>query len=276
MEKGARLGLKCEKCGQETFLPFQCPYCDGQFCAAHRLPENHACPKMGLARAPKQEAPVVLQTPSSYEHTVTFGQPRRAKGRIYFSPKELKHLAIAALLVAGIGLSLVLYSDILAQADWTITLAVFTFILTASFLTHEIAHKITAQRRGLWAEFRLTLWGAVLTLISVILPFKIISPGAVMISGPARNDEIGKISLAGPATNIVLSTVLLGVAFVPSPFSWVFLFGAFFNATSIALFNLIPMGILDGFKIFSWDKKVWALAFAASLALTVVSGMFLY
>lgn len=243
----------------------------------HRLPENHACPKREFARAPKQEAPVVLEGPSSYEYTVTFGQPRRAKGRIYFSSKELKHLTVAALLVAAIGLSLMLYSDILAQADWLIILALFTVILTASFLMHEIAHKITAQRRGLWAEFRLTLWGAVLTLLSAISPlFKIISPGAVMIAGSARNDEIGKISIAGPATNIVLSTVLLGVAFVPSSFSWVFLFGAFFNAASIALFNLIPMGILDGYKIFNWDKKVWALAFAASLALTVLSGMFIF
>jgi Zn-dependent protease len=232
---------------------------------------------MGLARAPKQEAPVVLQTPSSYEHTVTFGQPRRAKGRIYFSPKELEHLAIAGLLVVVIGLSGGLYSDVFAQVDWTLTVAAFTAILTASFFMHEIAHKITAQRRGLWAEFRLTLWGAVLTLLSVISPFfKIISPGAVMISGSARNDEIGKISLAGPATNIVLSTVLLGVALMPSPFFWVFLFGAFFNAASIALFNLIPIGILDGFKIFGWDKKVWGLAFAASLALTVASGVLLF
>jgi len=262
--------MKCQKCGQETFLPFQCPYCGGQFCAAHRLPENHACPKMEIARAPKQEAPVVLEEPSSYEYTVTFGQQRRVKGRVYFSPKELKHLAVAALLVVGIGLSAGLYSDVFGQVDW-ITLAAFTVILTASFFMHEIAHKVTAQRRGLWAEFRLTLWGAVLTLISVALPFKIISPGAVVIAGSARDDEVGKISLAGPATNIVLSTVLLGVAFVPSPFSWMFLFGAFFNAAWIALFNLIPIGILDGYKIFSWDKKVWALVFALSAALTVIS-----
>jgi Zn-dependent protease len=230
---------------------------------------------MEFARAPKQEAPVVLEGPSSYEYTVTLGQQRRAKGRIYFSLKELKHLAIAALLVVGIGLSAGLYSDVFAQVDLTIALAVFTVILTASFFMHEIAHKVTAQRQGLWAEFRLTLWGAVLTLISLILPFKIISPGAVMVSGSARNDEIGKISLAGPATNIVLSTVLLGVAFVPSPFSGMFLFGALFNAAWIALFNLIPMGILDGYKIFSWDKKVWALTFAASVALTVISYIFI-
>jgi Zn-dependent protease len=274
MERRVR-SMKCEKCGQETFLPFQCPYCGGQFCAAHRLPENHACPRMELARAPKQEAPVVLERPSSYEYPVTFGQPRRAKGRIYFSPKEFKHLAIAALLVVGIGLSAGLYSGVFAQVDWILTLTAFTVILTASFFMHEIAHKVTAQRQGLWAEFRLTLWGAVLTLVSVVLPVKIISPGAVMIAGSARNDEIGKISLAGPATNIVLSMVLLSVAFLPSPFSGMFLFGAFFNAAWIALFNLIPIGILDGYKIFNWDKKVWASAFALSAALTAVSYIFI-
>jgi Zn-dependent protease len=229
---------------------------------------------MEFARAQKQEDAVVPQTPSSYEYRVTFGQPRRAKGRIYFSPKELKHLAVATLLVVGIGLSAGLYSDTFGLVDWTTTLAAFTVILTASFFVHEIAHKVTAQRRGLWAEFRLTLWGAVLTLISVITPFfKIISPGAVMIAGPVKNEEIGKISIAGPAINLVLSTVLLGAAFVSSPYSGVFFLGAFFNAW-IALFSLIPFGILDGFKIFSWDKKVWALVFAASVALTVVSYIF--
>jgi Zn-dependent protease len=55
----------------------------------------------------------------------------------------------------------------------------------------------------------------------------------------------------------------------------VFVIGAFFNAY-VAVFNLIPFGILDGYKIFSWDKKVWALAFAVSAVLTVISGFFVY
>jgi Zn-dependent protease len=223
---------------------------------------------MKIARAPKQET-AVREVPAVYEHKVTFGQPQRAKGRIYFSPKELKHLAVAALLVIGIGLSTGLYSDAFAQVEWFYTVVAFTVILTVSFFMHEIAHKITAQRQGLWAEFRLTLWGAALTLVSVLTPlFKIISPGAVMISGSARNSEIGRISIAGPATNIVLSTVLLTLAFAPSPYVGIFFFGAFFNAW-VALFNLIPIGILDGYKIFSWDKRVWGLAFAVALALAV-------
>jgi len=264
--------MKCRKCGQETFLPFRCPYCGDQFCSEHRLPENHDCPRMDLARAQKEDAAVVVQGPTSYEYRVTYGQPRRVKGRIYFSPKEIKHLAVASMLVIGVGLSYMMFGGIFALMNWT-TLSFFAVILTLSFLTHEIAHKVTAQKRGLWAEFRLTLWGAVLTLISVISPLlKLISPGAVMISGPAQMDEVAKISLAGPTVNIFFSTVFLGVAFAigSSPVQVVLFLAALLNGF-IALFNLIPIGILDGFKIFSWDKTVWALAFVPSVVLTAIS-----
>jgi Zn-dependent protease len=260
--------MNCEKCGQETFLPFQCPHCGGQFCAAHRLPENHDCPKMELARASKQEA--VLKVPSSYEYTVSFGQPKRMKGRVYFSPKELTHLAAATLIVIGVAVSIVFIGGV-PIADYAVGLVAFTLIFTTAFFVHEIAHKVTAQRRGLWAEFRLTLWGSALTLVFMILPtpFKLISPGAVMISGPAQLREIGKISIAGPATNMIMSSALLSASpFVPGDFFFIFVLGALLNGY-FAVFNLIPLGILDGFKIFSWNKVVWGVAFAMSLALTI-------
>jgi len=265
--------MKCRKCGREIFLPFQCPYCGDQFCSAHRLPENHDCPRMDLARAQRQEDAVVLQEPTSYEYRVTYGMPRRTKGRVYFSPKELKHLAIATLLVIGVGFSIGFYY--FAQIGW-LWLSLFAIILTVSFLVHEIAHKVTAQRQGLWAEFRLVLFGVVLTLISV-LPFffKIISPGAVMISGAAQRDELGKISIIGPVTNIILSVILLSVAFALPQFSFIFLLSAYINAW-IALFNLIPFGILDGYKIFSWNKALWALAFAVSVVLMIISSFIVF
>jgi Zn-dependent protease len=224
---------------------------------------------MELARAQKQEDALVSEESNSYEYKVTYGAPRRTKGRIFFSPKEIKHLAVAMLLVIGVGLSYAF----LSVGDLLLVASASAVILTASFFVHEIAHKVTAQRRGLWAEFRLTLWGSLLTAIFMVLPvaFKIISPGAVMISGPASMDEIGKISIAGPITNIVLSSVLLAAAYVPAnPISWVFVVGALINGY-IAVFNLLPFGILDGFKIFNWNKTVWALAFAASAALTALS-----
>jgi len=263
--------MKCKKCGKETFLPFRCQYCGDYFCSDHRLPENHECPRMELARAPKTETkPIVVQRQEPYEHTISY-TPFKPNRKIRFSDKEIKHLAIAAVLVVAIGLSSILYVSI--ELSY---LALFTVILTASFFVHEIAHKIAAQRRGFWAEFRLIFTGAILTLISIISPFfKIISPGVVMISGFIDNKSIGKISIAGPLTNILLSTLFLMVAFLPYQSAMVFMLGAAFNAW-IALFNLIPFGMLDGFKIFVWNKKVWALSFTASLILTAVSYYYVY
>jgi len=38
--------MKCEVCGKEVLLPFQCSYCKFYFCADHRLPEDHDCPNL--------------------------------------------------------------------------------------------------------------------------------------------------------------------------------------------------------------------------------------
>lgn len=256
-------------------MPFQCPYCGGYFCAAHRLPENHDCPRMDAARAPRQEDAAVFTAPKGYEYTVTFGQSRRVKGRIYFSYKELKHLAVAASLIVLLGVFSWLYAFVFEEQMLVPVLDIIV-ILTLSFFVHEFAHKIVAQREGLWAEFRLTLWGAVLTLITAISPFfKIFAPGAVMISGPLYPKAVLKISVAGPVTNIILAAVFLGVAIMSNPHCESCFFGGFWNAF-IAVFNLLPLGLFDGFKIFRVNKGVWALVFAVAVALTVFAGYFIY
>jgi len=225
---------------------------------------------MEHARAPKEETqPIIVQKQKPYEYTISYAPTQPKTGKIHFSSKEIKHLTIAALLVIGVGLSLGLFSN-LFYTDY-VMLVTFTIILTTSFFLHEIAHKITAQREGLWAEFRLTLIGAILTLISIITPlFKIISPGAVMIAGFADMKSMGKTAIAGPMTNITLSTIFLAGTFLFPQQIDILALAAFFNAW-IALFNLIPFGLLDGFKVFLWDKKIWALAFTASLVLTLIS-----
>jgi len=105
----------------------------------------------------------------------------------------------------------------------------------------------------------------------MLLPFfKIISPGAVMIAGPLTKEEAGKTAIAGPLTNIVLSTIFIAVLMnIQNDFLMVnSFFGVWINAL-IALFNIIPFGIMDGFKVFRWNKLVWATAFIASIALTI-------
>lgn len=228
---------------------------------------------MDLARAPKEETPIVAGQ-KQYQYSVTYMPVETAvRGRVYFSFKEIKHLSIAALLVMGIGASFGMSPDIYSSLGSPLMLALSALVLTVSFLAHELAHKFAAQKSGLWAEFRLTFFGAALTLISILSPlFKIISPGAVMIGGLFDRKKVGKISIAGPLTNIVLSAVFLLAALLVSDF--IFLMGFAINAW-IAFFNLIPFGILDGFKIFSWNRVVWGLAFATSLTFTAISYMLL-
>lgn len=214
-------------------------------------------------RAPREEAP--------YEYQVTYTPPRSTK--FGFSSTEIKHLTISALLAMGVGLSVFFRVDYW-HAEYTdpIILLVLALVFASVFLLHEIAHKLVAQHFGLWAEFRLLLIGALLTLFSVFFPIKFVAPGAVMIAGSANEEIVGKTSVAGPLTNITLSLVSFTVAFLlPSQSVQCFqiaIFSAAFNSW-IALFNLLPIAMLDGLKVFKWSKIIWGMTFAMSVLLTI-------
>jgi len=257
--------LKCQFCGKEEALPFKCQYCKGLFCAEHRLPENHACTQIERAKAPKEAAP-----PAPFEYKVTYSPPRRL-GKFWFSPTEIKHLVTSAVLVMGVGLSYMLMSlgtDVIELSP--IVWAAAALVFVGLFLLHEIAHKLVAQRYGMWAEFRLTLVGALITLLSIVAPFKIVSPGAVMIAGYAEKEKVGKTAIAGPTVNIVLAAVSLVLTLAPlGDFGLVAAYSAVLNAF-VAVFNLIPIGMLDGLKVFNWNKSVWVAVFIGSLALLIM------
>ncbi|MCW3998813.1 MAG: hypothetical protein NWE93_01070 [Candidatus Bathyarchaeota archaeon] len=267
--------MKCQVCDTETMMPFRCPFCGGQFCSAHRLPENHLCRGISNAKSQTQQRVMTQQAYNSYNYSYALGPDSyKPKYHIRWSQKELKHIAIAAALVIGIGYSMALYSF-----SWSwLAISAFALILTASFLVHEIAHKVYAQKAGMWAEFRLTTWGAVLTFAAVFLPFKLIAPGAMMIGGnaPTAKDMV-KISVAGVITNMILATTFLALVFgLPfSEYTLVFVFAAYLNAF-MSIFNLVPFGILDGYKIFMLNKAVWVAAFIPAAVLTAITGWLVF
>jgi Zn-dependent protease len=39
----------------------------------------------------------------------------------------------------------------------------------------------------------------------------------------------------------------------------------------MATFNLIPFGVLDGYKVFMLNKKIWAAVFIPSVILTILT-----
>jgi Zn-dependent protease len=151
-----------------------------------------------------------------------------------------------------------------------------TVLFSTGFILHELAHKYVAQAYGLWAEFRLNLTGALLTAVSMVSPLKFIAPGAVMISGFADRDKMGRTAIAGPIVNILITAGLL-VLLPVLGLGWIFqavLAGASINSF-LALFNLIPFAIFDGRKVYVWNRRFWAMLFLISLGMTIYTNFIL-
>ena len=249
-------------------MPFVCNFCGGAFCPQHRLPESHGCPEYWRVRAHKQSLINNVAPPDIRAYAGPYARALRSGLR--FSPTEVGHILIGVVLVSGVGLS---FFAPQMFSNW-IAVAAAVLFFTAGFIIHELTHKAMAQRYGMWAEFRLDMFGALLTLLSAVSPLKIIAPGAVVIAGDTTIDRVGRTAAAGPATNILVATFLLGLAQILHPIGLLeaMLAGAAINAF-MAVFNLIPFGVFDGLKVFRWSKPVWLVLFALAALVTTIAYM---
>lgn len=153
------------------------------------------------------------------------------------------------------------------------------------FVAHEMAHKFTAMKYGYWAEFRkdntmLLVAVALAALVGVVFA----APGATVIytnnrfGGGLSREENGKISAAGPVTNLLLCI----------PFGALLLYGGISSSLSgnlatltgmmglqvnamIAAFNMLPVSVLDGRKVFAWNKGVFAVLIIAAFGILLLS-----
>jgi len=155
--------------------------------------------------------------------------------------------------------------------------ATFIAVLTG-FLGHELMHREVARRLGYIAYFRAWFIGLLLALVTALTGFFIIAtPGATVIGPkvwgyPTRNDEL-KIALAGPATNIVFAVIFLPLSLLlPAPFSS---YASIIYATNawLGFFNMLPLAlpgiVVDGFRIFRNNIKVWIAVFIVSVLLMI-------
>ena len=179
-----------------------------------------------------------------------------------FSRKEIRDLLISVFALAFI------------FSSFSIELLPMTlFVVILVFFSHELGHKFLAQHYGLAAEYRMWTWGIILGLVVSLLPggFVFVAPGAVYISHRREfafqvtrltRRQYGLINFIGPLINIIVgvSMVSLNIVFPMVLFELTARVSLF-----LALFNLIPIPPLDGSKILSWDRRIWAVAFAISL-----------
>lgn len=156
------------------------------------------------------------------------------------------------------------------------------------FILHEMAHKFVAIRFGYWAEF---VKDHTMLLIAVVMAaltgFVFAAPGATIIySRDGRGltpSQDGIISVAGPVINLILCAVFAVVFFINggvaahqahSLIADLGIAGVQINAM-IAAFNLIPVSILDGRKVWAWNKPLFVVLIIAAFGILYASFTFL-
>ncbi len=194
----------------------------------------------------------------------TSSTPRRG---IRFGRQELRDigLAVGALTLA---FTIMWLNPIggpvgLTALDVALIVLISLVAVLTGFLMHELAHKIVAVRYGLWSEFRADMRGLLFSIVTALFGIVLAAPGAVMIAGPVNVKQNGKISAAGPLTNLGFGVGFLGLFLLMGSN------GAFdvtlrllmFEIISVNLilgtFNMIPIPPLDGSKIWWWNKPLW-------------------
>ncbi len=138
-------------------------------------------------------------------------------------------------------------------------------VLIAFFL-HEMAHKYVAMRYGYPAAFRAWKMGLLIALFSSFVGFLFAAPGAVYIYGYPSIKENGKISAAGPITNIIAGySLLIGALLTPYYPTVVVMLQISYLNFFLAFFNLLPIGPMDGVKIMRWNLPVYIALFALAI-----------
>jgi Zn-dependent protease len=260
----------CANCGREITLATNfCPYCGAQLSAAS------------------------TSEPARWD---SFGTPRSddeySMGRTS-QPRTFSHVEIRDILIAWIALSaaftIAITGGVLGGFSSRLTVIVngasaslsleATFLLAlvtigVGFVLHELMHKFIAERYGFNAEFRMWLRGLGLALFSALF-FGLVfaAPGATYIMGAGISKrENGIISLAGPLTNVAIALIFLPLLLVNTGSTIIQeagYLGSYFNFF-LAGFNMLPIFVLDGAKVWHWNKLYWAAVFIP-IALVVLA-----
>jgi Zn-dependent protease len=228
-----------------------------------------------------------MSTPPPLPYGYTWTPARSQSSKVSTSRTEVLQVVVAylvltfdlVLLLSGSGL---LFGTNTSSAYYLVTPTIVVVAAAAAltgFVLHEMAHKIVAQRRGYWAEFRYSIIGLAISVFTAIIGVLFAAPGATVVGGMNDAGEWGRTALAGPSLNLVFGATFYGAALVTfhagaPAFVWLLLL-AFVNCW-FAAFNLIPFGVLDGAKVLHWSKATWAGTFVLAGAMALVSWLALF
>jgi len=196
----------------------------------------------------------------------------RYKKEIRFGSLTTSEIELRDILKAWVAISIA-FAIALSNgwSDFYAKFVIASLTVGVGFLLHELGHKAVAQRYGCFAEFRSFDNMLLLALLMSFFGFIFAAPGAVMVSGRVNKTRNGIISAAGPVVNLALALIFLSFIFMQLPglFREIAYYGFVINSW-LALFNMIPFWLFDGYKVLKWSKLAYGFIAAIALGFTLL------
>jgi hypothetical protein len=197
----------------------------------------------------------------------------RVRDFFRFSPRELRDLTIAMLVVA-FAFAYDDGSEIFVLGPWLLNYLKVLFMVFIAFFFHESAHKLFGLSLGIRTEYKLWTVGIYITLLCTFLfqgKFYVILPGGVTFFhmtiqrlGHFRYGlnllSSGLIGGMGPLANLLLATffetlAISGVA--PDFFHQMTFINLYY-----AVFSMLPLPNLDGISLFFASRMNYVFFFS--------------
>lgn len=181
---------------------------------------------------------------------------------LHFGMCEILNILVAIILLA-VSFSIVLSSSTrVPLRDFNLNyflnmMPISLLIVVTGFMFHELAHKLTGMHYGFRSEFRINIFGLLMTFfLAFSTGIVFAAPGAVVIYGKTDRRISGIIAAAGPLANMVVSGIAM---LIMNPSGGTVLFYLAFINAFLAAFNLIPIPPFDGSKVVRWNVGIYLI-----------------
>lgn len=183
---------------------------------------------------------------------------------------EALHILISVITIS-LAFAIVWTGSTEFDAKFLATTGMILLTVGVAFIFHEMAHKFVAIHYGAYARYQMWTLGLLFAVIMAFaVGFVFAAPGAVYVYGNhITREQNGKISLAGPMTNLILGVLFLILGLSFPALKEIAIMGSGVNFF-LGAFNMIPMFPMDGSKVYAWNKLVWAATLLPLAALIFI------